>query len=192
MGSLRVGHDWAASLSLFIFMHWRRKWQPTPVFLPGESQGWGSLWAAVYVVAQSRTQLKWLSSSTLIAIEFWKVTCVYSHECADLLCGACRILSTLSTILPNIPLRYISPACCILLWTKKILSKLKIACIANISSIIVNLSLDFHDLAQDQNRQSKLRQHIHTHVKTRQQHLQIDNIMVDNVVRLFYFNLWRQ
>ena len=28
---------------LFTFMHWRRKWQPTPVFLPGESQGWGSL-----------------------------------------------------------------------------------------------------------------------------------------------------
>jgi len=24
-------------------MHWRKKWQPTPVFLPGESQGWGSL-----------------------------------------------------------------------------------------------------------------------------------------------------
>ena len=41
--SLRVGHDWATSLSLFIFMPWRRKWQPTPVFLPGESQGWGSL-----------------------------------------------------------------------------------------------------------------------------------------------------
>ena len=29
------------SLSLFTFMHWRRKWQPTPVFLPGESQGRG-------------------------------------------------------------------------------------------------------------------------------------------------------
>ena len=43
MGSLKVGHDWAASLSLFTFMHWRRKWQPTLVFLPGESQGWGSL-----------------------------------------------------------------------------------------------------------------------------------------------------
>jgi len=28
---------------LFTFMHWRRKWQPTPVFLPGESQGRGSL-----------------------------------------------------------------------------------------------------------------------------------------------------
>ena len=43
MGSLGVGHDWATSLSLFTFMHWRRKWQPTPVFLPGECQGWGSL-----------------------------------------------------------------------------------------------------------------------------------------------------
>ena len=43
MGSLRVGHDWATSLSLFTFTHWRRKWQPTPVFLPGESQGRGSL-----------------------------------------------------------------------------------------------------------------------------------------------------
>ena len=43
MGSLRVRHDWATSLSLFTFMHWRRKWQPTPVFLPGESQGRRSL-----------------------------------------------------------------------------------------------------------------------------------------------------
>ena len=43
MGSLRIGHDWATSLSLFTFMHWRRKWQPTPVFVPGESQGRGSL-----------------------------------------------------------------------------------------------------------------------------------------------------
>ena len=43
MRSLRVRHDWVTSLSLFTFMHWRRKWQPTPVFLPGESQGWQSL-----------------------------------------------------------------------------------------------------------------------------------------------------
>ena len=43
MGSLRVGNDWATSLSFFTFMHWRGKWQPTPVFLPGESQGWRSL-----------------------------------------------------------------------------------------------------------------------------------------------------
>ena len=64
MGSRRVGHDWVTSLSLFTFLHWRRKWQPTPVFLPGESQGWGSLVAAVYGVTQSRTRLKWLSSSS--------------------------------------------------------------------------------------------------------------------------------
>ena len=43
MGSLRVRHDLATSLSLFTFMPWRRKWQPTPVFLPGECQGWESL-----------------------------------------------------------------------------------------------------------------------------------------------------
>ena len=43
MRSLRVRYDGATSLSLFTFMHWRRKWQPTPVFLPGESQGRGSL-----------------------------------------------------------------------------------------------------------------------------------------------------
>ena len=51
-------------LSDFTFMHWRRKWQPTPVFLPGESQGWGSCWAAVYGVTQSQTRLKRLSSSS--------------------------------------------------------------------------------------------------------------------------------
>ena len=58
MGSLRVGRGRATSLSLFTFMHWRRKWQPTPVFLPGESQGQGAWWAAAYGVAQSRTRLK--------------------------------------------------------------------------------------------------------------------------------------
>ena len=64
-GVAKVGHDWATSLSLFTFMHWRRKWQPTPVFLPGESQGRGSLVGRdpVYGVAQSRTWLKRLSSS---------------------------------------------------------------------------------------------------------------------------------
>ena len=43
MGLLGVGYDWVTSLSLFTFLHWRRTWQPTPVFLPGESQGRGSL-----------------------------------------------------------------------------------------------------------------------------------------------------
>ena len=43
MGSLRVGHDWVTSLLLFTFMLWRRKWQPIPIFLSGESQGRWSL-----------------------------------------------------------------------------------------------------------------------------------------------------
>ena len=46
---------------------WRGKWQPTPVFLPGESHGWRSLvgcspwgrawWATEHGVAKSRTRL---------------------------------------------------------------------------------------------------------------------------------------
>ena len=44
----------------------RRQRQPTPGFLPGESQGWGFSWAAIYGVAQSRTRLKQLSSSSMI------------------------------------------------------------------------------------------------------------------------------
>ena len=63
MESWRVGHDWATSLSLFTFMHWRRKWQPTPVFYLENPRDGGAWWAAVYGVAQSRTWLKWLSSS---------------------------------------------------------------------------------------------------------------------------------
>ena len=40
---LRVRLDWATSLSLITVTHWRRKWQPTLVFVPWESQGRGSL-----------------------------------------------------------------------------------------------------------------------------------------------------
>ena len=64
MGSLRVGHDWVTFLSLFTFMHWRRKWQPTPVFLPGESQGWGSLVGCRLWGRTESDQLKRLSSSS--------------------------------------------------------------------------------------------------------------------------------
>ena len=74
MRSLKVRHNWATSLSLLIFMHWKRKWQPTPVFLPGESQGWGSLVGCIYGVTQSRTLLKWLSSSSSIyQSESWNI-----------------------------------------------------------------------------------------------------------------------
>ena len=64
MGSLRVGHNWTTSLSLFTFMHWRRKWQPTPVFLPGESQGRRSLVGCRLWGRTDRTRLKRCSSSS--------------------------------------------------------------------------------------------------------------------------------
>ena len=70
MGLLRVRHDWATSLSLFTFMHWRRKWQPTLVFLPGESQGRGAWRATIYGVTQSRTRPKRLSSSSNSSLRF--------------------------------------------------------------------------------------------------------------------------
>ena len=71
MGLLRVGHDWATSLSLFTFMHWRRKWQPTPVFLPGESQGQRSLVGCCLGVAQSQIRLNGLSSSVCMLIQIF-------------------------------------------------------------------------------------------------------------------------
>ena len=45
MGSLRVGHDWANSLSLSTFMHWRRKWQPSVLAwrIPGIGEPGGLL-----------------------------------------------------------------------------------------------------------------------------------------------------
>ena len=96
MGSLRVGHDWATSLSLFTFMHWRRKWQPTPVFClenPRDGEAW---WAAVYGVTQSRTRLKWLSSSSLsfifITLRGWskKILLQFMSECS--LCFHLRVI----------------------------------------------------------------------------------------------------
>ena len=78
MGSHRVRHDWATSLSLFTFMHWRRKWQPTPVFLPGESQGWGilvgcHLWGCAESDMTEVTQQQQLYYSTWMSL--MKVTC---------------------------------------------------------------------------------------------------------------------
>ena len=90
MGSLRVGHDWVISLSLFTFMHWRRKWQPTPVFLPGESQGWGSLWAAVCGVTQSQIWLKWLSSSSSVPRMKVKVKVLVAQS-HPTLCNLCTV-----------------------------------------------------------------------------------------------------
>ena len=93
MGSLGVEYDLGTSLSLFTFMHWRRKWQPTPVFLPRESQGRGAWWAAIYGVEQSQIRLKRLSSSSSSSL---------SCGTWDLFIVACRIFScSLQDLVPQ-------------------------------------------------------------------------------------------
>ena len=58
MGSRRVGHDRATSLSLFIFMHWRGNGNPLQYSCLENLRDRGAWWAAVHGVAQSRTRLK--------------------------------------------------------------------------------------------------------------------------------------
>ena len=92
LGWRRVRHDWATSLSLFTFTHWRRKWQPTPVFLPGESQGrrslagcrlWGRRvghdWSDLAAAAACSWRWQWLLirewlfwSLPVVSVEHWQ------------------------------------------------------------------------------------------------------------------------
>ena len=88
MGLLGVRHDWATSLSLFTFVHWRRKWQPTPVFLPGESQGRGAWWAAIYGVTQSWIRLKRLSSSSSLYTGRINLICPFSQSLRTIHCSS--------------------------------------------------------------------------------------------------------
>ena len=65
-GSQRVGHDWATSLSLSCIGEGNgNPLQSSCLENPRDEGAW---WAAVYGVTQSRTRLKWLSSSTLFSI----------------------------------------------------------------------------------------------------------------------------
>ena len=58
------------SLSAFTFMPWRRKWQPTPVFVPGEFQGRGSLVGCRLWGCTESDTTEWLSSSSSRGL-FW-------------------------------------------------------------------------------------------------------------------------
>ena len=64
MGSLGVRLDWATSLSLFTFVHWKGNGTPLQCSCLENPRDRGAWWAAVYGVAQSRTRLKRLSSSS--------------------------------------------------------------------------------------------------------------------------------
>ena len=65
MGSLRVGHNWATSLSLFTFMQGEGNGNPLQCSCLENPRDGGAWWAAIYGVAQSRTRLKQLSSYCL-------------------------------------------------------------------------------------------------------------------------------
>ena len=64
MGSLRVGHDWATSLSLSLSCIGEGNSNPLQCSCLENPKDGGAWWAAVYGVAQSQTRLKWLSSSS--------------------------------------------------------------------------------------------------------------------------------
>ena len=72
MGSWRVVHDWATSLSLFTFMHWRRKGNPLQCSCLENPRDGGAWRAAIYGVAQSQTRLKRLSSSSSRVLDAMK------------------------------------------------------------------------------------------------------------------------
>ena len=65
MGSLRVGHDWVTSLSLFTFTG-EGNGSPLQCSCLENPRDGGAWWAAVYGIAQSRTWLKRLSSSSIL------------------------------------------------------------------------------------------------------------------------------
>ena len=64
MGSLRVGHDWTTSLSLTLTRIGEGNGNPLQCSCLENPRNGGAWWAAIYGVAQSRTRLKRLSSSS--------------------------------------------------------------------------------------------------------------------------------
>ena len=64
-----VRHGWATSLSLFTFTRWRRKWQPTPVFLPGESQGRGGGPGGLPSTGSHRVRHDWSDLAAAAAVD---------------------------------------------------------------------------------------------------------------------------
>ena len=74
MGSLRVWHDWETFFSLFTFMNWRRKWQPTPCSCLENPRDAGAWWASIHGVAQSQTQLSDLAAAAAVEKEWALIT----------------------------------------------------------------------------------------------------------------------
>ena len=64
MGSLRVRHDWATSLSFSLSCTGEENGNPLQCSCLEDPRDGETWWAAIYGVAQSWTRLKWLSNST--------------------------------------------------------------------------------------------------------------------------------
>ena len=77
MGSLRVGHDWATSLSLSLSCIGEGNGNPLQCSCLENPRDGGAWWAAIYGVAQSWTRLKWLSSSSSSSNETNRVNYAY-------------------------------------------------------------------------------------------------------------------
>ena len=80
MGLLRVRHDWVTSFSLFLSCIGEGNVNPLQCSCLENPRDKGAWWAAVYGVAQSRTRLMWLGSSSSIIFNDWVILmCVYIH-----------------------------------------------------------------------------------------------------------------
>ena len=92
MGSLRVGHDWATSLSLFTSCIGEGNGNPPKCSCLENPRDGGAWWAAVYGVAQSWTRLKRLSSSS--SFPYWASPggAVIKKQESACLCWRCRDL----------------------------------------------------------------------------------------------------
>ena len=103
MGLRRVRHYWAISLWLFTFMHWRRNGNPLQCSCLQNLRDGGAWWAAVYGVAQSWTQLKWLSSSSR-GQTYLIITAL--HKCCDLY--KLKVYGNLGAIFPTASSQFLS------------------------------------------------------------------------------------
>ena len=102
MGSLRVGHYWATSLSFFIFMHWRRKWQPIPVnILAGRIPGTGEP-GGLLSMGSHRVGHDWSDSAAASTYQvFWMIIINKGHHEMSISCfthwvSLCKITPSLN------------------------------------------------------------------------------------------------
>ena len=117
---------WDASLNPWIGkILWRRKWLPTPVFLPGESHDRGPWRATVHGVTKSQTQLKWQHPHTdkqPVTIKsryyfyYWLYICVCVYVCACVyiiyvcVCLCCSVAKSCPTLQLH-GLQHVRPPC---------------------------------------------------------------------------------